>query len=723
MRDHPPPSTWGTPTRLLVALLWTACLTGATIRVPDDAPTLQDALARAQAGDTILFAPGQHWIASGLEVDVPLTLASEFITSDDYADVLGTVLAGDIDVEGITFAPGSTGSRIVGLSFSGMWKALIIESQMTVEHNRFFAVESDAVDYEDGGGLCMHNIFENSSDDGIDLDGAVDVIIERNVIRHNADDGIEKRFHARSGDPLVTIIRDNEIYGNGEDGIQLIDYDGDTNRQVWIHHNLIFDNAMAGIGSMADGNTIEDYTGAPLVEALFIHNNTIAGNDHGLVGGTNMVVLNNLFIGNAVGVKRVAGASVVAHALFFDNLEDTVDNGEGVLDVALAFEDPVLDGAFVPQPGSPCTDSGVAQFSWNDTLVLDLPPERYEGLSPNLGARESDAPIVPERGNLPPAVNLGDTRFVLASDLPLTIEPLVVDDGMPGVPLTHAWRAEGPADVDFNDPSGRDVQVSFSRHGRYTLTLTVDDGLLQSVARLVVYVVADHQPDRTTIVGDEPAWIEAERYTALMAPASVVVDATASEGAMVEAIDSGSTLHRLVLTEEDPRYHLWLRVRSSGDGGQLAVTIDARDAAVLQIAYVEDSWAWQRLPAPFEAPAGTYPLQIEAHGGTVRWDALVLTTDPEHVPSDLGGDGDARVADDGGPGDEVAGDGDAGPDTDVSETAVLEARRQIHGSRSGCGCHLTPGAGGTEPWPLSLLALVALAGLRRRVADTGSGFP
>ena len=239
-----------------------------------------------------------------------------------------------------------------------------------------------------------------SSDDGIDLDGAVDVIIERNVIRHNADDGIEKRFHARSGDPLVTIIRDNEIYGSGEDGIQLIDYDGDTNRQVWIHHNLIFDNAMAGIGSMADGNTIEDYTGAPLVEALFIHNNTIAGNDHGLVGGTNMVVLNNLFIGNAVGVKRVAGASVVAHALFFDNLEDTVDNG-----------------------------------------------------------------------------------------------------------------------------------------------------------------------------------------------------------------------------------------------------------------------------------------------------------------------------------DEVAGDGDAGPDTDVSETAVLEARRQVHGSRSGCGCHLTPGAGGTETRPLSLLALVALAGLRRRVADTGSGFP
>lgn len=86
---------------------------------------------------------------------------------------------------------------------------------------------SDGVDYERGsGGLISESVFEANRDDGIDLDADVAVVIERSVIRNNRQDGIEIRLMPWDGEVREVVIRGNHIHGNGEDGIQFIDYEG-----------------------------------------------------------------------------------------------------------------------------------------------------------------------------------------------------------------------------------------------------------------------------------------------------------------------------------------------------------------------------------------------------------------------------------------------------------------------------------------------------------------
>jgi hypothetical protein len=82
------------------------------------------------------------------------------------------------------------------------------------------------------------------------------------------NDGIEIRLQDGSApaQPITVTIRNNEIIGSAEDGIQLIDYSqpGDTNRRFVISGNLIANSVYAGIGLMPDATSVEDYSGATL---------------------------------------------------------------------------------------------------------------------------------------------------------------------------------------------------------------------------------------------------------------------------------------------------------------------------------------------------------------------------------------------------------------------------------------------------------------------------
>ena len=45
---------------------------------------------------------------------------------------------------------------------------------------------------------------------------------------------------------------------------------------------------------------------------------------------------------------------------------------------------------FMLQPESPCIDAGTAYFEWEDQVYLDMQPEEYFGLAPDIGAWESE---------------------------------------------------------------------------------------------------------------------------------------------------------------------------------------------------------------------------------------------------------------------------------------------------------------------------------------------
>jgi hypothetical protein len=223
----------------------------------------------------------------------------------------------------------------------------------------FFHSSAIGVNYQWGaGGSNRNNIYFKSSDDAIHMDNQDrPLLIENNRILYSGDDGIEINLQALPSPPAPVDINiwNNMIIGSREDGIQFIDYaedPQDTNRRFIIVGNLIANSQKAGIGLMSNGNTVEDFSGADMAEAIRVFNNTLYGNNHGIVGGDNLVAFNNIIVNSqGRGTYRVQGDpgenSAVAYTLFFNN---SVDADQTALGPGLiSGQDPLFVAP--PNPG------------------------------------------------------------------------------------------------------------------------------------------------------------------------------------------------------------------------------------------------------------------------------------------------------------------------------------------------------------------------------------
>ena len=403
---------------------------GAMLEVPGQYPGVQAAINAAANGDTVVLARGAH--AGGLTIGgKAVTLASRFILTGDPADVLQTSIEGGNPILLIQSSAGAA-TTLRGLTFrGGSYHVVNHARRITVLDCRFSGGANDQLSFEAGGGLVQRCRFENAGDDGVDSDDASDPTILDNVIVNAKDDGIEVRLHAYTGPTLQVLIRNNFIAACLEDGIQLIDYAGASNRVIRIEGNLVLNNAKAGLGCMANGNTTENFAGAPLVEPVYVIGNTFSWNPHGITGGDNMLIMNNIIQNSdQIGMKRVIGTSLVAYNSFWYNAQDlenaNVDAGTTVL------LDPLLDPNFYPQQGSPCIDAGATALLWNGSTVTASP---WLGRAPDLGAKETAAVLSAGGGRSPDGLMLAAPRpnpargefsvgYTLAGTTPARIELL-----------------------------------------------------------------------------------------------------------------------------------------------------------------------------------------------------------------------------------------------------------------------------------------------------------
>jgi hypothetical protein len=85
-------------------------------------------------------------------------------------------------------------------------------------------------------------------------------------------------------------------------------------------------------------------------------------------------------------LKSVDGDSIAAYNLFWQNSVNHQDTNIDATETILA--DPELDENDQLLAGSPAINAGTASFIRNAETVLELQPDEYSGIAPDLGAYE-----------------------------------------------------------------------------------------------------------------------------------------------------------------------------------------------------------------------------------------------------------------------------------------------------------------------------------------------
>jgi plastocyanin len=413
---------------LLAALLMSSLVAtigsaraSATLRVPQDHPTIQAAINAAAPGDTIVIAPGTY--NENLIIDKSVSLTAQSFDASDPRNNTSILDGGGNTV--VTIRSGVLpGPSFTGLVIRNGKDGIFSRSPFSVDHS-YLTDNVDSLQCVAGSsGAISDNLFEASNDDAIDINHPIkNFTIEDNRILQSGGDGIEIRINDDEIANTVEItIRGNRIVQSHTDGIQLIDYFEDTNRIFVIERNLIRDNPKAGIGMLDNGQSGEDFRAASIREPIHVFHNTFVGNDHGISGGDNVIALNNIFEGHVLALKNVDADSTASYNLFWDNATDF--QGSSVDMTTTLFEDPLLDGSDHLGPMSPAIDAGVAHFEWRGDVVMDQPPSSYLGEAPDLGWLEeggtstnqpSISGFVPASGGPGTSVTISGSGFTNAT--------------------------------------------------------------------------------------------------------------------------------------------------------------------------------------------------------------------------------------------------------------------------------------------------------------------
>jgi hypothetical protein len=370
-------------------VLVTCSLYAATINVPADQPTIQDAINVANTGDLVLVAAGTY--AENID------FKGKAITVRSASGAKVTIIDGGKRGSVVTFSTDEGQHSILdgftlqhgnaNLAGGGI---IVATASPTIENNIIqynTACVSGGGIYLEGSARLLNNVIQNNSQNrcsgggyggGVDIAGGSPVVYG-NVIRNNRFSGLGAGVASRN---LATPILENNIITQNSGGAH-------------------------GVGGSGGGLAVSDGSSPRIVQNLFAGN---TANDGGgtmyvtLQGGRGPLLVNNTIVGaGATQSSTVWIGGYDSHVVFYNNLL-IGSPGQNAVDCDATFNTSPLftNNDAYSANGSGLSGACASQSNQNGNISADpifVSTMNFElrSASPAINAGDNSAPDIPAK--------------------------------------------------------------------------------------------------------------------------------------------------------------------------------------------------------------------------------------------------------------------------------------------------------------------------------------
>jgi len=341
---------------IVSVFLFASFVSANTIKVPEDYPTIQEAINASSNGDTVLVASGTYYENLNFR-GKNILLTSYYIFNEDVSYISNTIINGSLPVY--------TDTASCVLFISGEDSTAILQGfTLTGGTGTKWPDEHGAGTYVEGGGILVTLSSPTIKNN---------LIIENEAIQ--AGSGIISAggggIRVGDGNPHIinnVIMSNSGMYGGGI----VLNYTGAVIRNNIIYNNRVY-QAVTNISTFGGGGiwVLSNFGNTPkILENNTIIDNSSAGGGSGAAGrgggvliwGTTVQAKNNIVCGNTQTtgdqIGLVSGGSI---NLTYSLIEGGW-SGTGNIDVNPNFE----ESGFYLSDSSECIDAGDPDLVYND---------------------------------------------------------------------------------------------------------------------------------------------------------------------------------------------------------------------------------------------------------------------------------------------------------------------------------------------------------------------